>query len=33
MPEGDNPNSRANLAKAYNGNGGFNTEKARIAAQ
>lgn len=33
MPKGDNPNSRANLAKAYNGNGGFNTEKARIAAQ
>ena len=31
MPRGDNPNSRANLDKAYGGKGGFSTETARKA--
>lgn len=33
MPMGDNPNSRANLAKSYGGKGGFTTEKARAAGR
>ena len=33
MPRGDNPNSRANLTKAYGGKGGFNTDTARKAAK
>ena len=31
MPRGEHPNSRANLRKAYNGRGGFDTESARRA--
>jgi len=31
MARGDNPNSRANLNKAYGGKGGFDTESARKA--
>lgn len=31
MPRGQNPNSRKNLKKAYNGKGGFDTESARRA--
>lgn len=31
MPRGDNPNSRANLKKSYNGKGGFDSESAREA--
>lgn len=33
MARGDNPNSRANLNKAYGGKGGFDTESARRAKQ
>lgn len=33
MARGDNPNSRANLNKAYGGKGGFDTESARKAKQ
>lgn len=31
MPRGDNPNSRANLAKAHGGKGNFSSETARRA--
>ena len=31
MPKGSNPNSRANLAKAYGGKGKLDTESARRA--
>lgn len=31
MPRGQNPNSRKNLKRAYNGKGGFDTESARKA--
>lgn len=33
MGRGDNPNSRENLKKAYNGKGGFDTETARKAQE
>lgn len=33
MPRGDNPNSRANLKRAYRGRGGFDTETARKAKE